>query len=325
MVLNISIGVLLALTIAFGSVKAACAECLPFFIYGYNGKYVHFPKDASFCVDSDDGKLRIKSDRLGGRVIPPLGRVYSDLNFFGESQLFGFDVSGAPGSHELNKVYGGATLVFYGAPNNGPFETLEYLKYVLREKKDLKQVVIGFNYGTDVFRLMPDWDPSKFVALESKDLPFYLINPFLYEARLTLELLGGRFFTAARPSNSRLRFLYKSLDKDILRVQVHSFFSRLLKIAVEFDVKVDLIVFPPYWGLKSTDTGEFIEVTSVSESYYRFVCNTLSQFGSIRSVMVAKPNLKKQYLFTSDKRHFAQNVFSYSSRDGYCSVHLGAP
>ena len=49
-------------------------------------------------------------------------------------------------------------LVFYGAPNNGPFETINYLK-LISEHKQFKEIVVGFNYGTDIFRIMPSWDP----------------------------------------------------------------------------------------------------------------------------------------------------------------------
>ena len=283
--------------------KPASSNCLPFFLFGYNGKYVHFPEEAKYCVNSKDGVLEIITDEFGGRIINSTKNNGSDVKwFFGESQLFGFDVNGKSGSHDLN---------------NGPFETIEYLRHIL-QNKTLDHIVVGFNYGTDIFRILPEWNADKVVALDSKDLSFYLNNPFWYEARLAIEILGGKFFTGSRPNVRQLRVLHSKIDGKTRSNRINKFFKELSNLSSQYEISVDFILYPPYWGYIKTKENKFKEHAYTMRQFNDFVCKQLSLIPLIRKVLVAKPREKDKPLFTYDERHFSKDTLDYLEKDNYC-------
>jgi len=298
-------------------VSLSQAFCLPYYLYGYNGEFVHFPKNSEYCVDSADGKITIFTDRFGGRVIPSNSIEKGELLHFGESQLFGFDVSGSPGSHDLNSMFPNHKLVFYGGPNNGPFETINYLK-LISEHKEFKEIVVGFNYGTDIFRIMPNWDPSKFVALDSEDLTFYLENPFLFEIKLALDMFTGGGFTFRRPDVAALQKLYLDLDLTIKNQRLNKFFVDLKDLTQAKKIKLSLIIFPPYWGFEFSTSGDLMENNLIKGSFYSFACNFIKRFYFIDDVIVAWPRELTAGLLTSDQRHYAYDRLTYNSSRKFC-------
>ena len=318
-VLNICSGLLLSISIFFTAVQVSNAACLPYYLYGYNKKFVHFPKDTTYCVQTDDGKIRIATDELGGRIIKKNNSNSPILRLFGESQLFGFDVSGKPGSHDLNYIYPEKDLIFYGAPNNGPFESIEYIKYILEHVK-LHRMILGFNFGTDVFRSMPEWNPERFVLLDSKDLEFYQNFPFLYEVKITMALFGGGFFTTNRPNKIKLRHLYSELDKNILNERIKIIFNNIEDLSKDNNIKVNLIVYPPYWGYEKDENGAFKSIKLVMDSFKKFVCNDLKRFIFLKKILVGKLVGSAEKIYTADKRHFAQGQLEYISDKMYCAI-----
>ena len=293
------------------------ADCLPYYLYGYNEKFVHFPKNTTYCVENNDGKISIVTDKFGGRIVTQTKTDSHVLRLFGESQLFGFDVSGRPGSHDLNQIYPKKKLIFYGAPNNGPFESIQYIKYVLKQVK-MNRVVFGFNFCTDIFRSMPEWDPRKFVLLESKDLQFYQNFPFLYEAKIALSIFGGEFFTTKRPNNIKLRKLYDKLDNKMLKERINTIFYEVEKMAKKNNIIVDLIVYPPYWGYEVDAIGKIKRIKAVMVSFKEFICNDLKIFTFLNKILVGKPYGSVRQLFSADKRHFARGKLKYISNKNYC-------
>ena len=49
----------LVVIIAFPNNASANSKCLPYFLYGYNQSFVHFPNSANFCIQSGDGEINI--------------------------------------------------------------------------------------------------------------------------------------------------------------------------------------------------------------------------------------------------------------------------
>jgi len=295
----------------------ARASCLPFYLYGYNGKFVHFPNDTNYCINSPDGEIKIATNKLGGRLIRSKSPTNSTLVFFGESQLFGYDISGDPGSHDLNKIFPNVNFVFYGAPNNGPFETINYMDYVLKHER-ISKAIVGFNYGTDIFRIMPKWDPNNFVPLKSNDLNFYLENPFLFEAKLTLDLITGGFFTSRRPDTQELQKLYSNLDQKLKIKQIKLFFKKLEDISKRHLFEIELIIYPPYWGFETTNSDILIENRNIMSSFNKFSCIFTNNINYINKVIIAQPINLTANLFTSDQRHYSRGNISFISKIEYC-------
>ena len=300
-------------------IQISRAACLPYFLYGYNGDYVHFPKASEYCVDSADGKITVVTDRFGGRIISSHNMNKGELLHFGESQLLGFDANGSADSHDLNDVFPNHKLVFYGAPNNGPFETINYLK-LISEHKQFKEIVVGFNYGTDIFRIMPSWDPKNFVALSSEDLKFYLENPFLFEIKLSLDIFLGGGFTFKRPDTAELQKLYWDLDLKTKNQKLNEFFDKLYNLKQSKNIKLRFIVFPPYWGFEYNSSGQRVENTLIINSFYTFACNFIARFNFIDYLIVAWPKELTAGLMTSDGRHFASGKLDYELSNKFCEV-----
>ena len=109
----------------------------------------------------------MSTNHLGGRVIE--GKPIKDeIIAFGESQLLGLDFSDNTKSakHDLSKLFPAAPLTIYAAPNNGPLQALRQIEKIHNiDPLSNKKIVIGFNYGTDIFRIQKHWNPEKFVPL----------------------------------------------------------------------------------------------------------------------------------------------------------------
>jgi len=309
----------LVVIIAFPNNASANSKCLPYFLYGYNQSFVHFPNSANFCIQSGDGEINIRTDVLGGRVINAISGSKSEKFFFGESQLLGFDISGIPGSHDLNKEFPDKKLIFYGAPNNGPFESLNYANYVLR-KKNGGEITIGFNFGADIFRLLPAWNPEHFVPLKSKELDYYLEHRFLYEVKIAIGLIGGKFFTSKRPSKTQLRKLFKDINLDTLNKRIDVYFSNLKNLTARESLTTNMIIYPPYWGYETNaDSGSLMADAKTLIHFYNFVCDKIINQPFLTNVMVGKPVLNKPDPLTSDGRHFSRGTLEYIPASQYCA------
>ena len=305
---------------AFPNNAISNSKCLPYFLYGYNQSFVHFPNSAAFCIQTKDGKIHVRTDMLGGRVIEANPSSKSEKLFFGESQLLGFDITGRPGSHDLNKKFPGKKLIFYGAPNNGPFESLNYIEYVLG-KKNSTEITIGFNFGADIFRLLPAWSPEDFVPLKSKELDYYLEHRFLYEVKIAIGLIGGKFFTSKRPSTIQLRKLFKDINLDALDKRIDMYFSKLKDLTAQRSLTTNMIIYPPYWGYETNSNNDSLMADAKTLiHFYNFVCDKIINQRFLTNVMVGKPILSKPDPLTSDGRHFSRGTLEYIPASQYCAA-----
>ena len=100
-------------------------NCLKFLPYGYNNNYVHLPEKASFCVKEGNKKIRYSTDSLGGRILS-IKKASNTVQIIGDSQALGLDVDKIE-DHFLSKIYNNSNFKIYAAPNNGPYEVLNFL------------------------------------------------------------------------------------------------------------------------------------------------------------------------------------------------------
>jgi len=315
MLLLLCFVLLLFIVVIFGISLRGCLSFLP---YGYNGFFVHLPNDEMFCVSSPDGDTSYRTGSRGGRIITGKNSE-APVYAFGESQLLEIFPDTRGQGHALRSLYPNKTLIIHGAPNNGPFETVEFLKYILRTTTP-KQTVIGFNFGTDVFRIIPGWKTKNFVSLASNELTTVMSFPFWYELKFFIGVLKGKFFTAQKPNLERTRNYYV-LQKDSIRRNFNAFIQKLNKAAKSANTKIDFIFFPPYWMYSQKQGNSYFE-EEIGAKFNRFVCDShILEPLNVSKIYIAKfPKfLPTDKLFTHDRRHFRTEKLIFESKEIYCS------
>ena len=135
--------------------KADAKSCLSFLPYGFNESYVHLPQSASFCVKQGKTIIKYQTDNYGGRLLGD-ETVNNKIQVFGDSQVLGLDVENIE-QHYLNTLYKKNNFVIYAAPNNGPYEVINFLN---KNKKILqKKIIVTFSFSTDLYRILNYWNP----------------------------------------------------------------------------------------------------------------------------------------------------------------------
>ena len=77
----------------------------------------------------------MKTNEFGARIIEK-NDSGENIIAFGESQLLGLDYSDGEGPHDLHLIFPDNNLEIYAAPNNGPFEASNQIRYL--EQKSLR-------------------------------------------------------------------------------------------------------------------------------------------------------------------------------------------
>ena len=112
-------------------------SCLSFIPYGYNESYVHLPENASFCIKQGKIIKKYQTDNYGGRLLHDEA-LNNKIQVFGDSQVLGLDIEQVK-QHYLNALYIENNFVIYAAPNNGPYEVINFLN---KNKKILQKKII---------------------------------------------------------------------------------------------------------------------------------------------------------------------------------------
>ena len=291
--------------------------CLSFLPYGYNGFFVHLPIQEQFCVASPDGNTFYTTDARGARII--IGeKLEEPIYAFGESQLLEIFPNPDGKGHALQSLYENKTLNIHAAPNNGPFESVEYLKYILRTTSP-KKIVIGFNFGTDVFRIIPGWKTKNHVSLDGDQLSTVMLFPFWYEIKVLLGTIKGKYFSSNYPNIDHIRNYYMS-QKILIRKNFETYITLLNKAIKSNLTKVDFIFFPPYWAYSQNGKTSYLEKNYGNE-FNKFVCED----GILNPLLVTQVYIAKfpdssvsDKLFTYDKRHFRTKLLTFKTKENYC-------
>ena len=211
--------------------------------YGFNGYYVHLPQSAYFCVKQGKSINKYQTDNFGGRLL--YGEPSNNkIQVFGDSQVLGLDIENVE-QHYLNSLYKKNNLIIYAAPNNGPYEVINFLN---RNKKILqKKIIVTFNFSTDLYRVLDYHDPRNFVALKDYELNEILEHPFKYRLIIFKNLLFNKNFTLSRYDNKKMQNLFLNSDQDTLYNKLVQYFDELDDTANKLDVEIDFIVTHPYW------------------------------------------------------------------------------
>jgi hypothetical protein len=297
---------------------ANAKACLSFLPYGFNDSYVHLPQSSSFCFKQGKTKYKYQTDNYGGRLL--YGEALNDkIQVFGDSQVVGLDVEDIK-QHYLNASYQKNNFVIYAAPNNGPYEVINFLN---KNKKILqKKIIVTFNFATDLYRVLDYWDPKNFVALKDYELDEILEHPFKYKLIIFKNLLVNKNFTLSRYDNKKMQKVFLNSDQDELYKNLNKYFEELNKIANRLDIQIDFIVTHPYW-VYSIDkkNSQLLLDKELNEKVEKLICNSFLRTRKINKILISEVS-KNLYLddLTIDKRHLKSNKIKLVDYDKVCGT-----
>ena len=285
--------------------------------YGFNESYVHLPQSSSFCFKQGKTKYTYKTDNYGGRLLYGEG-LNDKIQVFGDSQVLGLDVENIQ-QHYLHNFYKKSNFIIYAAPNNGPYEVINFLS---QNKKILKKkIIVTFNLSTDIYRIFNYWNPENFVALKDYELDEILENPFKYRLIVFKNLLLNKNFTLSRFDNKKMQDLFLNSDQDELYKNLNKYFGELNKIANKLDIEIDFIVTHPYW-VYSIDkkNSKLLLDKKLNEKVEKLICNSFLPTRKINKILISK--VSKNLLLndlTIDKRHLKSSKIKLVEHNKVCS------
>ena len=181
----------------------------------------------------------MSTNHLGGRVIGG-NQIKDEIIAFGESQLLGLDFSDNTKSakHDLSKLFPSAPLIIYAAPNNGPLQALRQIEKVHNfDPLSNKKIVIGFNYGTDIFRIQKHWNPEKFVPLDMSQLQRSFNIPGYHDVTLFIARLRGVKFGSTVSNAEIIRKFYGEIGDQRRNQDIDDWLSKLKSSELQFAFK----------------------------------------------------------------------------------------
>ena len=296
--------------------KADAKGCLSFLPYGFNESYVHLPQSASFCVKQGKTIIKYQTDNYGGRLLSD-ETVNNKIQVFGDSQVLGLDVENIE-QHYLNILYKKNNFVIHAAPNNGPYEVINFLN---KNKKILKKkIIVTFSFSTDLYRILNYWNPENFVALKDYELYEILEHPFKYRLMVFKNLLLNKNFTISRYDNEKMQNLFLNSDQDKLYKNLIKYFDELNNTANNLEVEIDFIVTHPYW-VYSIDkkNSKLLLDKEINKKVEKLICNSFQITKKIGKVLISQvPETLELNDLTFDKRHLRSNKIYLKKLSNIC-------
>ena len=294
-------------------------NCLSFLPYGFNESYVHLPQSASFCVRQGKIVNKYQTDRYGGRLLNSRNLDNKDkIQVFGDSQVLGLEVENIE-QHYLNNLYKKKIFVLYAAPNNGPYEVINFLN---NNKKILqKNIIVTFSFSTDIYRILDYWNPENFVALRDYELDEILEHPFKYKLIVFKNLLLNKNFTISRYDNDKMQNLFLNLDKDDLQNNLIKYFDELNNTAEKLGIEIDFLVTHPYW-VYSIDkkNNKLLLDKKLNEKVEKLICTSFQSTKKISKILISQvPNTLQLNDLTIDKRHLKSTKIRFKNYKEKCA------
>ncbi len=160
-------------------------------------------------------------------------------------KFLGLDIENIE-QHYLYNMYKKNNFIIYAAPNNGPYEVINFLN---KNKKILqKKIIVTFNFSTDIYRIANYWEPKNFVALREYELDEILEHPFKYRLIIFKNLLLNKNFTLSRYDNKKMKNLFLNSNHDKIYNNLIKYFDTLNETANKLNLEIDFIVTHPYWA-----------------------------------------------------------------------------
>ncbi len=282
---------------------------MSFLPYGFNGSYVHLPQNTSFCVKHGKTINEYQTDNYGGRILYKKN-LNNEIQVFGDSQVLGLEVEKIE-EHYLNTIYNDHNFIIYAAPNNGPYEVLNFLN---KNKKILyKKIIVTFSFSTDLYRILDYWNPKNFVALKDYELDEILENPLRYKLIVFKNLLLNKNFTLSRYNNKKMQGLFLSSNKNNLHKNLIKYFDELNEIANRLDLEIDFIVTHPYWVYDiDKKSKKLILNKKLNKDVEKLICSSFKSTEKVKKIYISKvPNNLQFDHLTTDKRHLKSKVIEF--------------
>ncbi len=258
------------------------------------------PADKNFCFHYSKRKIHLTTDEFGGRKIEGVADG-DEIIAFGESQLLGLDFSDNEKvtKHDLSVLFPSSRITIYAAPNNGPLQAIEQIREIHRLKPITgKNIVIGFNYGTDIFRIDPNWKPEKFVPLDMSQLRRSFDIPGYHDVALFIARLKGVKFGSTVSNADAIRGYYKIIGQIERNRNIQEWLLGLKKSEVKNAEELHLLLYPPYWFIGASQRAK----KKISRDYMSLACKAHLS-GIFNTIYVSLlPNEKTK--LADDKRHF---------------------
>lgn len=249
----------------------------------------------------------MSTNQFGGRIVNG-NALDSEIIAFGESQLLGLDVSDKEkvAKHDLSILFPSSLLTIYAAPNNGPLQAIQQMREIHRANPIAnKKIVTGFNYGTDIFRIDPGWQPNKFVPLNMSQLERSFRIPGYHDVILFIARLRGVKFGSTVSNAGEVRQFYQSIDKNKKNRNIEEWLNRLRESEIKYGKERTFVLYPPYWYIGANELVK----ADIQRDYISFACKVYHS-GIFDSVFVAAlPN--KDTKFASDNRHFLSGQIKF--------------
>ena len=293
-------------------------NCLSFIPFGFNESYVHLPQSAYFCVKQGKIKYIYETDNYGGRLLYK-DNLNSEIQVFGDSQVLGLDVENIE-EHYLNKIYKKNNFVIYAAPNNGPYEVINFLN---KNKKILqKKIIVTFSFSTDLYRIQNYWNPKNFVALKDYELDEILENPFKYRLIIFKNLLFNKNFTLSRYDNKQMQNLFLNSDQDEFYNYLTKYFDKLNKTANNLDLEIDFIVTHPYWVYSiEKKNNKLLLDKKLNDKVEKLICNSFKNTRKISKILISQvPQTLQLNDLTFDKRHLKSSKIYLRNIKEICRI-----
>ena len=296
--------------------KTNAKSCLSFLPYGFNDFYVHLPKKASFCIRQGKLLSNYETDSYGGRLIYNNESNYY-LQVFGDSQVLGLDIQKIE-EHYLHDIYKKNNFIIYAAPNNGPYEVINFLnknKIILKKK-----IIVTFNFSNDIYRLSNDWDVKNFVALRDYELDEILQYPFKYRLIVFKNLLLNKNFTLIRYDNKKMQSLFLHSNQKKIYNNLFKYFEELNQTAEKLDVEIELIVTHPYWVYSiNKKKNKLLLQRDLNKKVEKLICNTFKKTNNINKILITEvPDELSTKDLTFDKKHLKSNKIKLKTLGKIC-------
>jgi len=283
--------------------------------YGWNDFYVHLPQNTSFCVEVDGSFYNYKTDIHGGRILSN-DKFNVWIQVFGDSQVVGLDLDEIQ-KHYLSNIYKNSNFVIYAAPNNGPYEVINFLT---KNKKILEErIIINFNFAVDVYRISGSWHPTNYVALMDYQLDEILKHPFKYKFLIFKNLLINKNFTIRRFNNKKMQTLFLKSNHDQMYNNLMKYFYELNEFAKINNLQIDFIVTHPYWLYSKNNDNLNLEI-KLTNKVYKLICKSFKKTKNIDEILISKAsNSFSIQDLTFDKRHIKSENIELVKRKKLCA------
>ena len=263
-------------------------------------------------------KYTYQTDNYGGRLL------YNDnsnnkIQVFGDSQVLGLDVENIE-QHYLNNLYKKNNFIIYAAPNNGPYEVINFLN---QNKKILqKKIIVTFSFSTDLYRILNYWSPQNFVALKDYELDEILENPFKYRLIVFKNLLLNKNFTLSRYDNKKMQQIFLKSDQDEFYNNLTKYFDELNKTAINIGIEIDFIVTHPYW-VYSIDkkNNKLLLDKALNDKVEKLICNSFQSTKKISKILISQlPETLQLNDLTFDKKHLKSSKINLKNFREICGI-----